>query len=534
MQVKRFASGMTLALAVAALVGATSATAFDRSAADESETRRVRLDATSPSLMSDELARIERANQISLQHELVRLQLKEWEVPFDKDVVLEDIERDAVYGIVASGAIDAAVQQVDDINLADQVEVLLEAYATWLAGAWSDPGAPVDAVPQELGGLRSMSRETTTLGSELPTTPVVMASCALPMSTIPAPTATCQVVNGNVTAAQDNYYQVTLTAGRTVQLTTSISTDSCAASLGRVCLTPGPVPSPRNTDPVVEIWNPACTGIVAVNDDACGLQSLLRYTPTASGNYRFRVRGFAGRTGNFKLSYVEEGCGTDRTAPTITILGPTSVTIDCAASVPPAPAVSVTDNCDPSPTVTGPTVTTVTLGCPGNRRITRTWTASDRNGNRRTATQTINLRDTRPPVLTPSSAQLACLWPPNHGMVAVPASGLSFSATDDCSPPLRFRIVGVTSSQCDDSPCPGVPFENGDGSTTRDAYVSEDGQTIFVRAERAGTNPAGRLYTVQVVAIDACGNTSAPGSGGTILVPHDQDEKSPVPCLSAE
>lgn len=351
----------------------------------------------------------------------------------------------------------------------------------------------------------------------------VCSDCTSPSAGTITPTGVCQFVAGATnTSCPSNYYTLNLQAGKTYQFITT-SSASCA---GRACS------GTATYDSYIYIYNPAC-GLVASNDDCGGLQSFLRYTAPSTGAYRLRMAGFGSGTGSYNLAYVEEGCLADSSPPAINILGPTSVTIDCLDPLPAVPAVSVVDNCDPAPVLTGPTVSTVNLGCPGNRQVTRTWTARDARGNTATASQIINVRDTRPPVLAGSSVELACLWPPNHGMVEIPVGGLTFAATDDCSEPIRYQVVGVTSSQCDDAPCAGVPFENGDGSTTGDARVSEDGQRIFVRAERAGTDPAGRRYMIQVVAIDACGNTSAPAPGGSVVVPHDQSEKSPVPCLSS-
>jgi hypothetical protein len=49
--------------------------------------------------------------------------------------------------------------------------------------------------------------------------------------------------------------------------------------------------------------------------------------------------------------------------------------------------------------------------------------------------------------------------------------------------------------------------------------------SLCVQAERCGNDPAGtggRVYTVTAVAVDACGNASAPVAIGTVFVPHDQ------------
>src|SRR5207247_9148488 len=48
--------------------------------------------------------------------------------------------------------------------------------------------------------------------------------------------------------------------------------------------------------------------------------------------------------------------------------------------------------------------------CPGNYSITRTWTAKDACGNTSTATQTINVQDVTPPVISalPAVSTIDC------------------------------------------------------------------------------------------------------------------------------
>ena len=80
---------------------------------------------------------------------------------------------------------------------------------------------------------------------------------------------------------------------------------------------------------------------------------------------------------------------------------------------------------------------------------------------------------------------------------------------------LVARTVQVTaclSSQPDDG--------GGDGHTTDDCAIVNEGRGVCVRAERAGDDPAGRTYTITIEASDGCGN-AAPATA-TIYVPHDQ------------
>ncbi|MGZ5445792.1 MAG: hypothetical protein ACXW5U_28805 [Thermoanaerobaculia bacterium] len=44
-----------------------------------------------------------------------------------------------------------------------------------------------------------------------------------------------------------------------------------------------------------------------------------------------------------------------------------------------------------------------------------------------------------------------------------------------------------------------------------------------MRSERAGTDPAGRTYSLLMTAVNGCGNESAPVVVFTVHVPHDQN-----------
>lgn len=194
---------------------------------------------------------------------------------------------------------------------------------------------------------------------------------------------------------------------------------------------------------------------------------------------------------------------------------PADATAECGSVPPPAP-VTAADDCDPSPRVSF-AERRVDGRCPGEHQLVRTWTATDRCGNSATASQTVQVVDTTPPVVASASGRLACLWPPNHRVLCLPASDLRVEASDACSGPVTWRIEGCASDQPDDG--------RGDGHTTDDCRVSPDGRSICVRAERQGGEPGGRHYTVLVVAVDACGNESAPTGVGEIYVPHDQSPR---------
>jgi hypothetical protein len=191
---------------------------------------------------------------------------------------------------------------------------------------------------------------------------------------------------------------------------------------------------------------------------------------------------------------------------------PPDLDLECE-DAPPAPIVTVVDDCDPAP---------VLLSCEaraegGCRRTTeRSWTALDACGNSTSATQRVTVRDSTPPDVVPGSAGRLCLWSPRHDMACVTAGELAPEVRDACGGAVTWRIVDCASDQPDDG--------TGDGSTTDDCDVATDGLAACVRAERDGSSPAGRTYALSIVATDACGNASAPVQVATVAVAHDQRE----------
>jgi hypothetical protein len=201
----------------------------------------------------------------------------------------------------------------------------------------------------------------------------------------------------------------------------------------------------------------------------------------------------------------------DEEAPVL-IGVPDDVTVECDA-VPPPASPRAMDACDPAPAIAF--VETRADGrCPGEWVLQRTWVATDRCGNRAAAAQVVTVVDTRPPVVTESSGDAHCLWPPNHGFVAFSRADFAPTLTDNCSEPVSWIFAGCASTQPED--------DLGDGRTGPDCVVSPDGAELLVRAERQGGDPAGRRYAVRIVATDACGNSSAPALIGHVHVPHDQ------------
>ena len=164
----------------------------------------------------------------------------------------------------------------------------------------------------------------------------------------------------------------------------------------------------------------------------------------------------------------------DQTAPTWVSFPADVLDLECGASLNTTPAATgsptATDNCS---TVAIGYTESVTVGtCSSRYTINRIWQVTDASGNTRTRTQTINVVDTTPPVIS-------CTPYPNFNANVVPASDLhtGVSAIDLCSP---------------------------SGAITYE-LISEEYFGLDVSAGWCPTSLE-RVY----VARDACGNVSSP------------------------
>jgi hypothetical protein len=215
----------------------------------------------------------------------------------------------------------------------------------------------------------------------------------------------------------------------------------------------------------------------------------------------------------------------DTTAPVLEGV-PADATVECDA-VPGPPEVSAGDVC------AGPLAVAFgeeeTAGeCPGNYTLERTWSASDTCSNEAVEEQTLTVEDTTPPDVASSAEDLHCLWPPNHKYVCFGMDDFAPQLTDNCSEPIAWAFAGCSSDQPDDA------NGGGDGHTTEDCLVADDGDSFCVRAERGASGAgakAGRRYSVSVVATDACGNASNPVAIGSVHVPFKGEGAGS--CISA-
>jgi hypothetical protein len=142
-------------------------------------------------------------------------------------------------------------------------------------------------------------------------------------------------------------------------------------------------------------------------------------------------------------------------------------------------------------------------------------TVTDSQTNTVTCTNTVDVVDTTPPVISDLKATPSTLWPPDHTMRCVK---LTLAASDTCGGSVTSRVVSVTSNEAQRG--------NGDGNTCPDWALVEGKMKVYLRAERSGRGH-GRVYTITVETTDASGNAST--ATVNVCVPHDQGHKVVVP-----
>jgi hypothetical protein len=140
----------------------------------------------------------------------------------------------------------------------------------------------------------------------------------------------------------------------------------------------------------------------------------------------------------------------DVTPPVLTV--PATANVQCSAGILPAVTgqATATDNCPGTVNVTYTDSNPVFGNCPNRYTLTRTWTATDANGNTSTGNQVINVDDTTPPTIScPPNITVA-----NPSAIPVPDT-TQVIAMDACGPVTR-TLVSETYTGLDQAPgfCP--------------------------------------------------------------------------------
>ena len=201
----------------------------------------------------------------------------------------------------------------------------------------------------------------------------------------------------------------------------------------------------------------------------------------------------------------------DTAAPVIALLGDNPLTLECSEEGYVEPGATVTDTCDPNPTLDIDS-TAVDPTTTGTYQVT--YTGTDASGNSDTVIRTVIVADTLPPVITVAPESII-LWPPNHKYQTVSLETVVTGVTDSCDGGLTTDDVLVTSASSDEP-----EDANGDGSTLNDIVIQVDCREVSLRKERQGGGN-GRVYTLNLGVADASGNEGT--NAYRVVVPHDQN-----------
>ena len=225
---------------------------------------------------------------------------------------------------------------------------------------------------------------------------------------------------------------------------------------------------------------------------------------------------------------------TDNTNPVLVGV-PDDISVDCN-SIPAAPVVTATDNCDPSLTVIyEETSNTVIDGC---GIIVRTWSVTDNCGNTASDSQTITVTDNTAPSWTTSAGALntsvSCSDPIGLGI----AQDMVPIVSDICDP--NPSIVKTTGDFIPGVACPHVgtytntwtAIDNcGNTSTIFTQVISVTDNDAPVWDQPAGAFNANLLCSDATGLADALSQTpSATDACGTVSVALFSDETTPGAC----
>jgi gliding motility-associated-like protein len=187
--------------------------------------------------------------------------------------------------------------------------------------------------------------------------------------------------------------------------------------------------------------------------ETCGPITAIDYTPKFSepmGACETRVVNFI----------VTDSCGlettiqstyttVDNVPPTFSGI-PADVSIGCQDAVPPAPAVSVSDNCDDNVSFTFEEITVPDGTCPVYQySVIRTWTATDACGNTSIERQVVRVVDDDEPIFNlPPDVTLSCGQDPGN----LDLTGRPSNVSDNCDP---NPSVSFTDQLIEEN-CPGA------------------------------------------------------------------------------
>ncbi|MFH2055766.1 MAG: FlgD immunoglobulin-like domain containing protein, partial [bacterium] len=250
----------------------------------------------------------------------------------------------------------------------------------------------------------------------------------------------------------------------------------------------------------------------ATATDNCDASPTIAYTDSRAGTVITRTWTATDDCGN-TVSCQQTITVEDTTPPTLTC--PTDVAVQCPAEVPPVDVGSVTadDDCDPNPVVAHIGDVSDGNSCP--EIITRTYRATDANGNWAECSQTITIDDTIDPEIScPVNLTISCEDPSDPGNTG------TATATDNCaaSPVIAFSDSEVAGA------CPQEKVITRTWTATDDCgNVATCQQTITVEDNVAPVIDCPADQAVN------CTESTDPGNTGTATA---TDNCDPTPVIT--
>lgn len=275
------------------------------------------------------------------------------------------------------------------------------------------------------------------------------------------------------------------------------------------CSSLGGVPS---ADPTVQVWLDSASAVDECSEAELSISGVPPLFPVGcDGDPSLVVFSAIDECGNsgFEVSQVTV---LDTVKPSLATPVPTTFECTTGGGTPIDDpevaawlATATTSDACSVPNVTHNAPPLLPAGCDPGAATLVTLTSTDACGNSTGASSTATVVDSTAPdvVVDPG---FVVLGPPDHEYRCFDGVRASAGVADACDNSPVDVVIACTSSQCDDAPCPEYPGQDGDGSTVNDCTYDPDIDQLCARAERAETNPEGRLYTVDLTATDHCGN----------------------------
>jgi hypothetical protein len=207
----------------------------------------------------------------------------------------------------------------------------------------------------------------------------------------------------------------------------------------------------------------------------------------------------------------------DTTAPALSLVGPSSLTLECGVDTYTEQGATAADAC--SGDLTGAIAISGSVNTQRAGTYALQYSVADGAGIAATQTRVVNVADTQAPQI--ELLPVTRIWPPNHTLRGFQLSDCA-TITDACGAAGGINSAGEITSISSDEP--EDANGNGDGRTTGDIVIT--GSSSFeIRAEREGRGN-GRVYTVNFTVTDAVGN--AQGGSCQFQVPHSDNGSTAV------